>query len=103
MPIEENNNNSSSHVRTPHLICSLEDLLSSTVKGFEKYTILYKVENVGSSRLVSGDATGQLDSKQKSLQKTLVFTLKASPFAPTVINHIKRGTFQDRGNSLIQR
>lgn len=85
------NDSNASHVRTPHLMCSLEDLLSSTVKGFEKYTILYKVEDVGSSRLVSGDATGQLDSKAEIVAKNVSIYLKAGPFAPTVINHMQKG------------
>ena len=49
-------------IKTPDNLVDLDGLFSSTVKEFEKYGVLFKIEHE-TSREVSGDVSSTLDSR----------------------------------------
>jgi hypothetical protein len=77
-------------IKTPDSLVDLDGLFSSTVKGFEKYGILYKIE-YSTSRSVSGDVSGNLDSRAEVRATPVKIWIKSGTYDPTIEQHMNEG------------
>lgn len=81
---------SGSGVRTPDSLVDLDGLFGSTVKGFEKYGILFKIEHE-TSREVSGDVSTTLDSRAEVKASSVKVWIKSGTYDPTIEQHMNEG------------
>ncbi len=79
------------HVRTPDNLVDLDGLFKSTVKGFEGYGILFKIEEE-TSRQVSGDASGSLDSRAEVRASSIKLWVKEGVNDPVIELNMNKGT-----------
>ncbi|MCP5322662.1 MAG: type VI secretion system tube protein Hcp [Candidatus Paracaedibacteraceae bacterium] len=77
-------------IKTPDNLIDLDGLFSSTVKGFEKYGILYKIEHE-TSREVSGDVSSTLDSRAEVKASNVKIWIKSGSYDPTIEQHMNEG------------
>jgi hypothetical protein len=77
-------------IKTPDSLVDLDGLFSSTVKGFEKYGILFKIEHE-TSREVSGDVSGTLDSRAEVKASPVKIWIKSGTYDPTIEQHMNEG------------
>jgi hypothetical protein len=77
-------------IKTPDSLVDLDGLFSSTVKGFEKYGILFKIEHE-TSREVSGDVSGTLDSRAEVKASPVKIWIKSGTYDPTIEQHLNEG------------
>lgn len=78
-------------VKTPDNLVDLDGIFKSTLKGFEKYGILYQIEEE-TSREVSGDAAGALDSRAEVKASNIKIWVKKSTNDPVIEQHQNKGT-----------
>lgn len=77
-------------IKTPDSLVDLDGLFSSTVKGFEKYGILFKIEHE-TSRQVSGDVSSTLDSRSGVLASPVKIWIKSGTYDPTIEQRMNEG------------
>lgn len=77
-------------IKTPDNLVDLDGLFSSSVKGFEKYGILFKIEHE-TSREVSGDVSGTLDSRAEVRASPVKIWIKSGTYDPTIEQHMNEG------------
>jgi hypothetical protein len=77
-------------IKTPDSLVDLDGLFSSTVKGFEKYGILFKIEHK-TSREVSGDVASTLDSRAEVKASPVKIWIKSGTYDPTIEQHMNEG------------
>lgn len=77
-------------IKTPDNLVDMDGLFSSTVKGFEKYGILFKIEHE-TSREVSGDVSGTLDSRAEVKASPVKIWIKSGTYDPTIEQHMNEG------------
>lgn len=77
-------------IKTPDSLVDLDGLFSSTVKGFEKYGILFKIEHE-TSREVSGDVSGTLDSRAEVRASPVKIWIKSGTYDPIIEQHMNEG------------
>jgi hypothetical protein len=77
-------------IKTPDSLVDLDGLFSSSVKGFEKYGILFKIEHE-TSREVSGDVSGTLDSRAEVKASPVKIWIKSGTYDPTIEQHMNEG------------
>ena len=77
-------------IKTPDCLVDLDGLFSSTVKGFEKFGILFKIEHE-TSREVSGDVSGTLDSRAEVKASPVKIWIKSGTYDPTIEQHMNEG------------
>lgn len=77
-------------IKTPDNLVDLDGLFSSTVKGFEKYGVLFRVE-LESSREVSGDVSSTLDSRAEVRASNIKIWIKSGTYDPIIEQHMNEG------------
>lgn len=77
-------------IKTPDSLVDLDGLFSSTVKGFEKYGILFKIEHE-TSREVSGDVSSTLDSRAEVRASNVKVWIKSGTYDPIIEQHMNEG------------
>lgn len=77
-------------IKTPDNLVDLDGLFSSTVKGFEQYGILFKIEHE-TSRQVSGDVSSTLDSKAEVRASPVKIWIKSGTYDPIIEQHMNEG------------
>lgn len=77
-------------IKTPDNLVDLDGLFSSTVKGFEKYGVLFKIEHE-TSREVSGDVSSTLDSRAEVRASNVKVWIKSGTYDPIIEQHMNEG------------
>lgn len=93
MAIDENGlgvSRGGSGIKTPDSLVDLDGLFSSTVKGFEQYGILFKIDHQ-TSREVSGDVSSTLDSRAEVKASPVKIWIKSGTYDPTIEQHMNEG------------
>lgn len=77
-------------IKTPDNLVDLDGLFKSTVKGFEGYGILFKIEHE-TSREVSGDVSSTLDSRAEVRASNVKIWIKSGPYDPIIEQYMNEG------------
>lgn len=80
----------SSQVTTPEWMISIDDLLTSTIKGFENYSELYGW-SAEHSRETSGNVSGDLVSSAAVKQSDVIIIIPMGIYMPTIDNMMTSG------------
>jgi hypothetical protein len=77
-------------IKSPEWLICIDDLLSSSTKGFETYTELFehKFEN---SRETKGNVSGGLISSAAVAQSDVIVIIKNAIYVPMITNHMNSG------------